>query len=164
MCPGISQSSKRGVMNDPKSCQKSKLEVIFAKCAPMIPCPPLAQPLGEKCKQLCLYEFSVILHLAKLVAKTLTHWNFPFCRKYLMYIWHVTDCTVCVHWGSVYKYLGEEGGVNFSSILHISHFWQSYFCNNWHEQTTLVSHKHNLVISNCAPQARRNEFIIGAAR
>ena len=27
-----------------KSCQKSKL-VIFAKCAPMTPCLPLAQPL-----------------------------------------------------------------------------------------------------------------------
>ena len=47
MYPGIPQSSKNGVMNDPKSCQKSKLEVIFAQCAPMTPCPPLAQPLAK---------------------------------------------------------------------------------------------------------------------
>ena len=34
-------------MNDPKSHQKSKLGVIFAKCAPMTPCPMhLAQPLA----------------------------------------------------------------------------------------------------------------------
>ena len=29
----------------PKATRNQKLGVIFAKCAPMIPCPPLAQPL-----------------------------------------------------------------------------------------------------------------------
>ena len=45
-CSGIPQSSKRrGHEWPPKAARNSKLGVIFAKCAPMTPCPLLVQPL-----------------------------------------------------------------------------------------------------------------------
>ena len=44
---GVSQSSKRGGHKWlPKVARNPKFGVIFAKCAPMTPCPLLAQPLA----------------------------------------------------------------------------------------------------------------------
>ena len=46
-CSRIPQSSKRRSHEwPPKAARNPKLGIIFAKCAPMTPCPLLVQPLG----------------------------------------------------------------------------------------------------------------------
>ena len=61
-CSGIPQSSKRGVMNDPKATRNPKLGVIFPKCALMTQCPPLAKPLIAILQLLLQEPVSKLLH------------------------------------------------------------------------------------------------------